>query len=256
MNREPAVIVVGSGKGGVGKSVLSVMLAWTAAARGRRVLLVDGDENLANLHLLLGIRPAARHDAVLYGAVAPPDLLRPIAENLWLLPGDSGAETLQALGAVDRARLSHQLSTVYDEFDLVIVDAGAGIDSVVRAASLRASRLVVVTMPEPAALADAYALMKLVHLQLPTLPLDLLVNRCESAEEGRAVFDRLASACERFLRRGVRFLGAVPEDEAVRQAVRDPARCLARLAASDAARTLREGVLDRIELPESIQSMG
>jgi flagellar biosynthesis protein FlhG len=256
MSAGPAVIVVGSGKGGVGKSVVSVMLATAAAAAGRRVLLFDGDQNLGNLHVLLGVRPAARLDALLHGEVAPADLVRPVAENLWLLPGDSGAEALHALEPVDRARLNVRLSTLWDDFDAVIVDAGAGIDSVVRASALGASRLMVVTAPEPAALTDAYALMKIVHLQSPGLPLDVVVNRCATDAEGRAAYDKLAQACERFLRRGVRFLGAIPEDDAVRLAVRDPGRCLARLAACEAARTLSYMMLDRMDLPEPIRSVG
>jgi flagellar biosynthesis protein FlhG len=252
----PAILVVGSGKGGVGKSVLSVLLGAALAEQGRRVLLFDADHNLGNLHVLLGVRPAARLEALLHGDVSPAELVRPVSEHLWLLPGDSGAESLHGLEPLDRARLHHRLSSVYDDFDTVIVDAAAGIDGVIRTATMRASRLVTVTAPEPAALTDAYALMKIVHLQAPRLPIDVLVNRCVEPVEGRAAYDKLAAACERFLRRGVRYLGAIPEDQAIRAAVRDPGHFLALLTASEAARTLRSCVLDRMELPEPIRSVG
>lgn len=249
VERTPEVIVVGSGKGGVGKSVLSVMLGTVLAAEGHRVLLFDADHNLGNLHVLLGVRPRARMDALLGGDVEPADMVQPIGDGLWLLPGDSGDEALQSLESLDRARLHQRLSALYDAYDVVIVDAGAGIESVVRVGTMRATRLVVVTMPEPTALTDAYALMKIVNLQLPELPMDLLVNRCLTDEEGRAAYEKIATACERFLRRGVRHLASVGEDDAVRAAVRDPRRLLALLSASAASLTLRQAARERLSLP-------
>jgi flagellar biosynthesis protein FlhG len=252
----PTVVVLGSGKGGVGKSILSVLLGAAAAAQGRRVLLFDADHNLGNLHVLLGVRPAARLEALIQGELTPNELLCQVAERLWLMPGDSGTESLHALETLDRARLHRRLSEVYDQFDTVIVDTAAGIDGVVRSTTMQASRLVVVTAPEPTALTDAYALMKIVHLHSPGLPIDVLVNRCVELDEGRAAYDRLAMACERFLKRGIRYLGAIAEDPAIRAAVCDPAHCLALLQSSGAARTLREWVVDRMELPVPRRSVG
>jgi flagellar biosynthesis protein FlhG len=245
----PPALVVGSGKGGVGKSVTSLLLATSLAAQGRRVLLFDADQNLGNLHVLLGVRPSARMEALLYEGLDPDELVRPVAPNLWLLPGDSGTESLYGLEAVDRARLHHRLSALYDGYDVVVIDAGAGIESVVRVATMRATRLLVVAAPEPTALTDAYALMKIVTLQVPELPIDVCVNRADDEREGREAYEKLATACERFLRRGVRYLGAIPEDPMVRAAVRDPQRLLPLLTASPAAQAVRRGVLDRLDLP-------
>ena len=218
------------------------------------MLLLDGDQNLANLHVLLGVRPGARVEALLRGEITAPELVRAVSPNLWLLPGESGGEGMYALEALDRARLQHRLSELYQEFDAVIVDAGAGLESVVRAATMRATRLLVVTAPEPTALTDAYALMKIVHHQLPDLPIDVLVNRCLDADEGRDAYVRLATACERFLRRGIRFVGSLPEDQSIRLAVRDPRRLLETIQRTPAAETLKATVLDRLELPETARS--
>lgn len=245
----PLVLVIGSGKGGVGKSIVSILLGATAARAGHRVLLCDADYNLANLHVLLGMRSANRIDELLLGAVQPATLLRPLQERLWLLPGASGGEPLQALEPLDRARLHQRLTSTFTGFDLVIVDAGAGVDSVLRATTIGASRLALVTSPEPAALTDAYAVLKLVHLRTSTLPVDVIVNQCQNDSEGRIAFDKLAIAAERFLRRGVRFLGAIADDSTIRAAVREPASCLAILEASDTMRRLMPCVLDRLELP-------
>jgi flagellar biosynthesis protein FlhG len=250
----PLVLVIGSGKGGVGKSVLSILFGAIAARAGRRVLLCDGDYNLANLHVLLGVRPGSRIDELLLGTVEPDTLLRPIQDRLWLLPGASGGESLQALEALDRARLHQRLTSTFAGFDVVIIDAGAGVDSVLRATTIGASRLVLITSPEPAALTDAYAVLKLVHLRASTLPVDVLVNQCQGDMEGRIAFDKLAIAAERFLRRGIRFLAAVGEDSTIRAAVREPASCLAILEASDTMRLLTPCLLDRLDLPGLVRS--
>ena len=218
----PPAVVLASGKGGVGKSVLSVLLAAAFARSGSRTLLLDGAQNQGNLHILLGLRPAGALGAVLSGAIEPAALQVPVAERLTLLPGDSGAEALYALGAVDRARLHRRLSALYDGFDMVVIDGGSGIESAVRAGGIRASRLAVVAAPEPASLADAYALLKIVNLQIPSLPIEVMVNRVTADEEGQAVFDRLHLAAERFLRRELRYLGCVPEDESLRLGARRP----------------------------------
>jgi flagellar biosynthesis protein FlhG len=221
----PAV-VVGSGKGGVGKSVAAVSVAAALAESGHRVLLVDGDQNLGNLHVLLGVRPTLTPEALLHEPLAPADLLVPVAERLWLMPADSGTEALQRLGPTDRARLQRRVSGVYQDFDVVIVDAAAGLDSALRCVALHATRLMVMTMPEPTALTDAYALIKVVHGQLPRLPIDVVVNRVHDAAEGDAAFDRLRAAATRFLGRPVEHLGSIPEDRGMRALASDPARLL------------------------------
>jgi flagellar biosynthesis protein FlhG len=217
-----SVSVFASGKGGVGKSVLAIGAAAALARAGRRVLLVDGAQNLGNLHILLGVRPRAPLADVLVDAARPGDLLVRIEPGLELLPADSGAEALYALSAFDRARLHDRLSGLYDAFDAVIVDGGAGVEAAVRACAMRASRLVAVVVPEPASLADAYALVKLAHLQVPGLPVGVLVNRVEAPGEAETAVERLRLATRRFLGLELDDLGAVPESDRLRRAARRP----------------------------------
>jgi len=244
----PPTIVIGSGKGGVGKSVVSVLCAERLARDGRKVLLVDGSQNQGNLHVLLGLARGNRLEHLLSDAVPAQELVVPVHEQLWLLPADSGAESLYAMAAVDRARLHHRLSALYDDFDAVVVDAGPGIESVVRVATMRATRCVILTVPEPAALTDAYATIKIVNLQVADLPIDVLVNRVSEPPEGTQTFERLATAAERFLQRGLRYLGALREDDEIRHAVRVPGQLARGLAPGpnyDALTT----VLERLEVP-------
>lgn len=250
----PPTLVIGSGKGGVGKSVVAVLLAQRLAAEGRHVLLVDGTQNMGNLHVLLGVQRTNRLEHLLTDTVQPRDLLMPVSEQLMLLPADSGDEGLYALASVDRARLHHRLSALYDDFDAVIIDAGPGLESVVRVATMRATRLVVVTAPEPAALTDAYATIKIVHMQVSDLPIDVIVNRALKPTDGPETFERLATATERFLHRELRYLGALAEDDAIRHAVRLPGRLARGLDAGPNHDSLTQ-VLERLDLPLAVRAV-
>jgi len=223
----PPAVVVGSGKGGVGKSVLAIMLAAALARLGSRVLLVDAAQNQGNLHILLGLRQRAQLDDLLQGEAEPADLLVPVTDRLALVPAGSGADTIHGLTATDRARLHHRLTTLYSDYDAVVIDAGPGIESVVRVATMRATRLVVVAVPEATSLSDAYALIKIVTLQLPTMPIEILVNRVAEPAEAEATFERLDLAAQRFLRRRLEFAGGVPETPATHRWQPTPAELLA-----------------------------
>lgn len=223
---DASALVFTSGKGGVGKSLLAILAARALAECGWKILLFDGAQNLGSLHVLLGVVPGRRLDDVLDGEAHPTDLLHRVAERLWLLPADSGATSLYTLSRTDQARLHHRLSVLYDVFDLAVVDAGSGLHAAVRVGAMRARRMVVVTAAEPAALANSYALIKVVGHQLPQLPVDVIVNQVRDSAEGQVAFEKLATASERFLNRSLCYAGSVPEDPALRMAARRPGTVL------------------------------
>ena len=242
----PPAFVLASGKGGVGKSVLAVLLAAALSGRGRRVLLVDGNQNLGALHVMLGAQPRFRLEQLYLDSIAPADLIVPVGDGLWLLPGDSGAQALYGLTSVNRARLHYQLTTLYRDYDAVVIDADDTLEGAVRVATMGASRLIAVTVPEPAALNGVFALLRIVIQQVGRLPVDLLINRAQDEAEGRAVFTRLATAAQR-LPMSLNYLGTLPNDPAVAAAVREPRRLLQLGSDSALGRAVAALVTDHVD---------
>ncbi len=247
-----SALVVGSGKGGVGKSLVAVTIASSLAAAGKRVLLVDADFNLGTLHVLLGVRPEVQPETLMDPDASVESLVIPVCHNLWLMPAASGAESLQRLGPHERVRWHRRVTGIFPDYDAVIVDCGAGLDGALRVTAMQASRLLLVTTPEPAALTSVYALIKLVHGRLPRLPIDLLVNRTVHADEGAAAATRIHEACRRFLGRDVRYLGAVEEDAAMRASLAHPARLVDPAASGLAQRQVRDILANHL-MPDELQ---
>lgn len=223
--KEAVVYGVASGKGGVGKSLLSVLLAAEFARSGDRVLLLDGAAGEGNLHVLLGARPSAGAGHFLPGLCG--DGIRPAAVNdrLWFLSSEVGPAGRVSPDPMERARAHLRLTRAFDLFDTVIVDSGPGIDAALRA-TIRCSRLLVVAVPEAASLYSAYALIKSVAAQIPDLPCELVVNRITDPLEASRTHEILSFACRHYLDRSLRFLGSLPERARLRQAAQRPGRLL------------------------------
>lgn len=205
-------IVVGSGKGGVGKSIVATILAHSLAQEGAKVLLVDGDDELANLHVMLLVTPPVPVSAVMDGEASAADMIVPVSDGLWLCPGSSGSNIVRQAGPLDRGRLFNRIVDCFVDYDIVVIDAGAGIESVLRTCSIGGTNLLVVTSPDPAALTDAFAVMKLVRHQVPGFPIEFAVNRTLSQGEGVDASNRIQFACRRFLHVECDLYGVIPED--------------------------------------------
>lgn len=235
------VVVVGSGKGGTGTSVVAAMLALSAAALGRRVLLADLDEHVGPQRWLLGVAPVHGLGALRRG-VAPEALLVPVSATLSLLPGgpaDAGdADADDApLAPAERRALLRRAASCFAQHELVVVDAGSRLDGVragletAQAAALAAGgnlavRLLVVTGSDPIALAASYALVKSVASadageasDLPPLSVDVLASRLDD-DEARHAFEHLSAAARQFLQQPLRFVGCVPDDASLAVALR------------------------------------
>ncbi|HEY0970390.1 MAG TPA: cellulose synthase operon protein YhjQ/BcsQ [Gemmatimonadales bacterium] len=208
---DPTVLVVASGKGGTGVSLLGALLGLAMAEEGRRVLLVDGTDSYGALHVMLGVTPRHRLAELRGGTVQAEELLTPVTDMLSLLPGGADEPGDMPLSATERQILSRRVRELYDGFDLVIVDAGSRLDAVLGACGDGVDRLLVVATDDQVAMAASHALLKAVEARLPGLPVDVLVNR---ADEGVAdmVHGHLATAAAQFVGREVGYAGAVPHD--------------------------------------------
>ena len=214
-------LAVTSGKGGVGKTSLAVNLALALVQSGRRVCLVDGDLGLANVDVLLNLHP--RHslrDVVARGLSLEEVVVRGPA-GVEVIPAASGVEAMANLDAMSRQSLVARLQGRARQVDLTILDTGAGLSGTVVALTLAADEALVVTTPEPTAITDAYATIKVITRRRAEMPVWLLVNLVEHATQAREIHDHIARIARRFLGREIPLGGWVPRDACVERAVRE-----------------------------------
>lgn len=217
--KSPTVIAVTSGKGGVGKTLTSVNLAVAARRAGASVLILDGDLGLANVDVVLGLTARYSLRDVLDGHCALSDIILEGPLGIGVVPSGSGIASLTALTALQRQQMLDHIATLRADYDVIIIDTGAGISDTVMHFNRVADQVVVVTTPEPHSLTDAYAMIKVLAEGKATREPGLLVNMARSSEEGLKVFERLADVSGRFLNLRVNYLGHVPMDPAVPKAV-------------------------------------
>jgi len=215
------MIAVASGKGGVGKTWLSITLAHCLADAGRKVLLFDGDLGLANVDIQLGLMPARDLMEALDGRASFNDVVtRDAATGIHLVAGRSGQAQLADASAGSLDRLCHGLALAGASYDNVILDLGAGIDLSVRRLAARAARALVVTNVEPTALTDAYALIKLLHQAGRGGAIEVVVNAATSIDEGEKTWRKLEKACQNFLDFSPGLAGIIRADTHVPEAIR------------------------------------
>jgi len=210
--RAVTTIAIASGKGGVGKTQIAVNLAVALAERGRSTLLLDADLGLANVDVLLGLTPAANLEQVMAGECGLEDILVAGPAGLKIVPGGSGVSRLANLPAQEQAGLVGALSTLSPCLDVMVVDVATGVDRLVLGFCTAASEVVVVLCDEPAALTDAYALVKLLSRERGIRRFQILCNRVQNRLHGRVLFERFLAVCDRFLDVSLSHFGSVPED--------------------------------------------
>lgn len=218
--RMTRVIAVTSGKGGVGKTNFTVNLGIALAKRGKQVLVLDTDIGLANVDVILGLSPEYDLSHVIAGQRDVSEIIYEGPAGLKLIAGGSGFQDIVNLNELQLARFLNALEALDGTADIILLDTGAGISKSVLNFVLAADEIVVVTTPEPTALTDAYAIIKIIVRRRPGAHLKLITNRALTPKDGQAAADRLATASERFLGAKLEFLGPVMDDEAVSRSVR------------------------------------
>jgi len=216
--RGPLSVAVTSGKGGVGKTTIAANLALAVARLDRRVLLWDADLSLSNADLLLGVTPGARLDDVLSGRASWTDALVPGPAVLTLLPGASGVAELTRLDPATRSRIVEGLARAVGDHDLVVIDTGSGISVEVTSLAEAADLALVVVNPDPAAMADAYAVVKILAERRPE-SVALCPNRYPDVASSLAAASRFQTLTRRFLGLEPPVFGCVPRDSAIERSV-------------------------------------
>ena len=210
------VIAVTGGKGGVGKTSVSVNLATGLAAAGKRVVLLDGDLGLANVDVLLGLSPRYTLAHVLCGERTLDEILVKAPQGFHIVPSASGAADLAAMGGAGHLGLVQAFSTLAARLDVLIIDTAAGIAPGVLQFSQAAQHVLVVICDEPASMTDAYALIKVLSRNHGVARFQVLANMTRAAGEGLALFRKLERVTERFLDVALEYAGEIPDDERVR----------------------------------------
>lgn len=241
-SRATRTIAVTSGKGGVGKSNIALNLAILLSAAGHRVALVDADLGTANLDVLMNVNVGANLSHVMSGRRALSDVMVSLPSGVQFVPGASGLAKAAHLSDLQRGQLLGELAALEADNDIIIVDTGAGIGPDVVHFSAAADNVIVTTTPEPTAMTDCYAVIKVLAQREYEGHLSMLVNMADGRMEARSTYQRVSNVARQFLDVQLYDAGYVLDDAKLREAVRrrEPvvlayprcpaSRCLAALA--------------------------
>ena len=214
------VIAVTGGKGGVGKTNISVNLAVSMAEIGRRVMLLDADLGLANIDVVLGLHTEYDLSHVLRGERSLHEVLLDGPSGIKVVPASSGIQEMAELSAAEHAGLIGAFSELSDHLDVLIIDTAAGISDTVISFSRAAQDVIVVVCDEPASITDAYALIKLLNREYGVDRFYILSNMARSPQEGRELYTKMCRVTDRYLDVMLNYMGSLPYDDHLRKAVR------------------------------------
>lgn len=254
----PRIIAVTSGKGGVGKTSLVLNVSIALAASGARVVVLDADLGLGNIDVMLGIVPRYTLAHVAAGEVGLKDVEVLGPGGIKIIPCGSGIASLLCLPEAERAALVAALRAIEQEAEFIIVDTGAGLSPGVVGFLAAAQEVIVITTPEPTAITDAYATVKVVSCENPAAPVMLVVNMAKDLGEAQDAAEKITLVAKRFISVNLRFLGFVPRDPLVARAVMQQEPFVIRYPSCPAARAVVEiagrlqGGLEREVSPDGL----
>jgi flagellar biosynthesis protein FlhG len=242
----PQVIGVASGKGGAGKTTVSINLAVALTLRGHKVMLLDADLGMANAQISLGAHAPFNISHVLKGEKTLEEVMVTTKQGVRLVPGASGLRDIAALDSQQIANMVRAFDSVQEPVDYLVVDVAAGIAPAVLDFMAACQRRFVVVCDQPSSIADAYGLIKVMSTEQSLDEIYLIPNMVGNAHEGRQLHRRLNDVCNRFLGISVKFLQSIEADELVLQSLRKYQSVLEFAPGSAAARDFR-GLADAID---------
>lgn len=218
-HKSPFVVSVTSGKGGVGKTLTSIILSLVFKRLNKSILLVDGDVGLANVDIVLGIESRYNINDIIQGNATIKDIVLEGPLGLQIIPSGSGISQLTQLSYLQRLHLLEELKNLNERFDTIFIDTGAGISQSVMYFNKLAHVVVVVTTSEPHALTDAYSTIKVLREEYGKENFAIIINMTKNNIEGEKTFNRLANTCNKFLKIQPTYLGDIPYDSKIAYAV-------------------------------------
>ena len=220
INPKPVrVIAVTSGKGGVGKTNLSVNLGVALAQMGKRVALLDADMSLANVDILLGLSPEFNLSHVLAGEKTLDDIMLKGPSGLKVIPASSGIQQMSELSTIEQAGIIRAFSEIDQNLDVLIVDTAAGISSSVVNFARACQEIIVVVCDEPTSLTDAYAYIKLLNRDYGLSKFHIVTNMVQTVQQGQQLFTKLSKVTDRYLDVSLSYTGGIPFDDYLRKSV-------------------------------------
>jgi flagellar biosynthesis protein FlhG len=214
------VIAVSGGKGGVGKTNVSLNTAIALGQLGKRVLVLDADLGLANVDVMLGLRVKRNLSHVLSGECELDDIIVEGPAGINVIPATSGTQSMVDLTPAEHAGLIRAFSDMHTKFDVLIVDTAAGISDMVLSFCRASQDVMLVVCDEPTSITDCYALMKLLSRDHGVFKFKVVANMVRSPKEGQQLFGKLAKVSDRFLDVALELVAVIPFDENIRNSVR------------------------------------
>lgn len=236
----PQIIAVTSGKGGVGKTNVVANLAVSLSELGKKVVVLDADFGLANLDVLLGLTPRYHLGHVLYGNKTLSEIMVQGPNGIQIIPASSGLQRMSDLTMAQRSHLVESFSHLDLNTDYFIIDTAAGISRNVIHFLLSAHEVIVISSPEPTAIVDAYAVIKIILAEDHKKNIQVLINSVDQADDAHEVFCQINSVVKRFLNREIDYLGHIELDAHVSQAVRSQMLVTHRFPNAPASRCFRD----------------
>jgi MinD-like ATPase involved in chromosome partitioning or flagellar assembly len=217
--RQPRTLAISSGKGGVGKTSVAVNLAISLAKLGARVCLFDADTGLANVNIMLGVRPQHSLADVIHGNKTLEEVMIEGPMGVHIVPAASGISDCADLTPQQQHKIISALARIEQEHDYLLIDTAAGINSAVLPFIQAAQESLIVITPEPTSLTDAFSLIKVLRNQGHDRPLRILVNQCKNQQQAKDVYLRLAGATKKYLNLPLHYLGFLRTDETIRNSI-------------------------------------
>ncbi|GGA39586.1 MinD/ParA family protein [Paenibacillus physcomitrellae] len=250
------IITVSSGKGGVGKSNFTLNLALGLQALGKKVLLFDADIGMANIDVLMGVRPKYSLYHLLKGEKTISEIVEYGQNGLPFIAGGSGLADLFSLSEQDLEYFTSQIEAMAGEMDFILFDTGAGLSKETFNFITAADECLVVTTPEPTSITDAYALIKVVSGSRPDVAFRLVINRAEGEKEARFVADKITLVAQRFLELNIPLLGYIHDEPYVVNAVKRQIPFLVAYPHCSAAKDIRQMAQAFAEDKEEVRQEG